>query len=286
MRSRLFTLFFSLIILAASAWLLGGCGSPTNAPVTPPQAAATTAKTSLTVFAAASLTESFTEMAAAFESAWPEADVILNFAGSNTLRLQIEQGAPADIFASANVEQMDALVTSRLVNKPLIFAHNQLVVIVPVANPGHIKTLADLVRPQLKLVLAGPDVPVGAYARQVLTQLNNNPELGPDFAKRVLNNLVSEEETVKAVVTKVQLGEADAGIVYTSDITPAVADRISSLAIPAEFNVIADYPIAVTANSAQPELARQFIDFVLSPSGQTVMARHGFQPLEPFLAEQ
>ena len=285
MRSRLFTLFFSLIILAASAWLLGGCGSPTNAPVTPPQAAATTAKTSLTVFAAASLTESFTEMAAAFESAWPEADVILNFAGSNTLRLQIEQGAPADIFASANVEQMDALVTSRLVNKPLIFAHNQLVVIVPVANPGHIKTLADLVRPQLKLVLAGPDVPVGAYARQVLTQLNNNPELGPDFAKRVLNNLVSEEETVKAVVTKVQLGEADAGIVYTSDITPAVADQLTALAIPTEFNIVADYPIAVTANSAQPALAQQFIDFVLSPSGQTILARHGFQPLVPFLAE-
>jgi molybdate transport system substrate-binding protein len=235
--------------------------------------------TQLTVFAAASLTESFTTIANEFEANHPGVEVWLNFAGSQTLRLQIEQGARADVFASANQVHAHALLATHLIEEPIIFAHNRLVVIVPVANPASIETLADLAQPDIKVILAGPTVPVGRYARQVLTNLDTNPTLGLEFSRRVLNNLVSEEDTVKAVVSKVQLGEADAGIVYVSDVTPAVANHLSTLAIPPSYNIVADYPIAVVSDSDQPDLARQFIDFVLSSQGQALLTDHGFQPV-------
>jgi molybdate transport system substrate-binding protein len=236
--------------------------------------------TQLTVFAAASLTESFIAIANEFEANHPGVEVWLNFAGSQTLRLQIEQGARADVFASANQEHAGALLTANLIEESIIFAHNQLVVIVPAANPASIETLADLAQSDIKFILAGPTVPAGHYARQVLANLDTNPTLGPEFSRRVLNNLVSEEDTVKAVVSKVRLGEADAGIVYVSDVTPAVASHLSTLTIPRAYNVVADYPIAVVSDSDQPDLARQFIDFVLSPQGQTILANHGLQPIE------
>jgi molybdate transport system substrate-binding protein len=234
----------------------------------------------LTVFAAASLTEAFTEMATAFEMENPETEVQLNFAGSQTLRLQIEQGAQADVFASANQLHTEALQDAQLIDKPVTFTHNQLVVIMPVENPASIETLDDLAKPGLKLILAGAAVPAGRYARQVLENLNTHPNLQPDFSQHVLQNLVSEEDTVKGVVAKVQLGEADAGIVYASDLTPAVVDDIITLPLPPKYNVIADYPIAILANTKQPNLAQAFIEFVLSPQGQTILANHGFQPLQ------
>jgi molybdate transport system substrate-binding protein len=174
---------------------------------------------------------------------------------------------------------MDALQDTQLVNKPEIFVHNQLVVIMPANNPASIETLGDLTRPDLKLILAGDTVPAGRYARQVLENLNNHPNLQSDFSQRVLQNLVSEEDTVKGVVAKIQLGEADAGIVYASDVTPAVADDVITLPIASEYNVIADYPIAMVADTEQPDLAQIFIEFVLSPKGQTILTTHGFQPL-------
>jgi molybdate transport system substrate-binding protein len=238
--------------------------------------------TQLTIFAAASLTEVFTEMVAEFEAGHPGGlEVWLNFAGSQTLRLQIEQGAQADVFASANQQHANALWAADLIQAPVIFTHNQLVVIMPANNPASIKTLADLTKPGLKLILASPNVPIGRYARQSLEKLNTNPTLGVDFSRRVLNNLVSEEDNVKGVVAKVQLGEADAGIVYASDVTPAVADALATLVIPPEFNVVADYPIAVVTGSDQPGLAQAFIDFVLSAQGQAILANHNFQPAQP-----
>jgi len=233
----------------------------------------------LTIFAAASLTEAFTELAATFEATNPGVKVDVNFASSNALRLQIEQGARPDLYASANTLHMDAIFEAGLVDQPLIFAHNQLVVIMPASNPAGVNSLADLAKPGLKLVLAGPEVPVGRYARQSLQKMSTAPTSGSDFAGRVLTNLVSEEETVKAVVAKVQLDEADAGIVYSSDVTPAVAGRLKTIEIPPIFNVVADYPIAATTNSQQPVLAQTFINFVLSPSGQAMMSRHGFGPV-------
>jgi molybdate transport system substrate-binding protein len=253
--------------------MLAGCNSLSPAP-------SETHSSQLTIFAAASLTESFTVMAGEFEARHPGIEVLLNFAGSQTLRVQLEQGAQADVFASANQQHADALLAANLIEAPVIFAHNQLVVIVPATNPASVESLADLAKPGLKLILAGPTVPVGRYARQTLERLNENPTLGPDFSNRVLNNLVSEEDTVKGVVAKVQLGEADAGIVYVSDVTPAVAGDLTTLAIPPEFNVVADYPIALVSNSNQPDLAQQFIDFVLSPQGQTILTEHDFQPIQ------
>jgi molybdate transport system substrate-binding protein len=263
------THFLTVFIL----FILIGCNSlrPTPSEIRSSQ---------LTVFAAASLTESFTVMAAEFEANHPEVEVLLNFAGSQTLRVQIEQGAQADVFASANQQHADALLAANFIKKPAIFAHNQLVVIMPAANPASVKTLADLAQPNLKLILGGPTVPIGGYARQALEKMNSDPTLGANFSRQVLENLVSEEDTVKGVVAKVQLGEADAGIVFVSDLTPSVADEVTTLAILPEFNVIADYPIAIVSDSDRPDLAQQFIDFVLSSQGQIILAEHNFQPVQ------
>lgn len=261
------------LTILALLTMLAGCNSLSAAPVDK-------SPSRLTVFAAASLTETFTEITAEFEANHSGVEVLLNFAGSQALRLQIEQGARADVFASANQQHADALLANHLIEKPVIFTHNQLVVIVPVANPGSVETLADLTQPGLKLILAVPTAPIGHYSRQTLEKLDANPALGSDFSTQVLNNLVSEEDNVKGVVAKVQLGEADAGIVYASDVTPAVADDLTTLGIPSEFNMVADYPIAVVSDSSQPDLAQQFIDFVLSPQGQVILAKNGFQPVQ------
>jgi molybdate transport system substrate-binding protein len=234
----------------------------------------------LTVFAAASLTEAFTAIAEEFEAGHPGVEVLLNFAGSQTLRVQIEQGARADVFASANQQHTDALLAAGFIEPPQLFAHNQLVVITPATNPASVQTLADLTQPGLKLILAGPAVPVGRYARLVLENLDNDPTLGPDFSTRVLTNLISEEDNVKGIVAKIQLDEADVGMVYISDVIPSVADDVATLPIPAEYNVVADYPIAVVADSNQPDLAQQFINFVRSAEGQAILTAHGLQPIQ------
>ena len=171
----------------------------------------------LTVFAAASLADAFTEIGIAFETANPGAAVVFSFAGSQTLRTQIEAGAPADVFASANSTEMDLLIDAGLVaaGAPQVFLSNKLAVILPPTNPKGVEQLQDLARPGLKLVLAAEEVPVGGYARQALDKMNGS--FGKEFKAQVLANVVSNEDNVKQVVAKVQLGEADAGIVYASD---------------------------------------------------------------------
>jgi len=225
------------------------------------------ATTTLTVFAAASLTEAFSEMATVFESAYPGVDVALNFAGSNTLRAQIEQGAQADVFASANIKEMDALVEIGLVNvdKKTVFLTNRLLVITPKYNPAGLSNLEELARPNLKLVLAAEEVPVGRYARLMLDNV------GPEFKALVLANVVSNETTVKQVLAKVQLGEADAGIVYASD--AVAAPELPVIEIPPEFNVLAEYPIAPLIHAPHPELADAFVAFVLAPEGQAILKK-------------
>jgi molybdate transport system substrate-binding protein len=269
-----------LLLAVLALWLTGCAGRPAPT-IAQADAASLGRRPTLTIFAAASLTEAFTEAAGVFEQRHSKSEVLLNFAGSNTLRLQIEQGARADIFASANSDHADALFAARLIETPVVFAHNRLVIITPVGNPGGVVTPADLGRPGLKLVLAGPSVPAGQYARQSLQKLSGAQFFGADFMAQVERNLVSEEDTVKGVVAKVQLGEADAGIVYQSDVTLAVAALLNTIAIPAQGNVTTNYPLAVAADAAQPTLARQFIEFVLSPEGQAIMARHGFEPARP-----
>ena len=232
----------------------------------------------LTLFAAASLTQAFAEMAAAFEQAHPGTAVTVNFDGSQRLRTQLEHGARADLFAAADWEQMNAVRQAGLTaGDPVDFAGNRMVFLVRRDwNPA---TLQDLATPGVKIVLALPEAPAGRYSRRVLARMGRHPEFGPDWAAGVAANVVSEEPNVRSVAQKVALGEADAGITYRTDALPAyTAQRVVVLPIPAEVNLTARYPIAALRESARPELARAFINFVLSAEGQAIMERHGFDP--------
>jgi molybdate transport system substrate-binding protein len=234
----------------------------------------------LTVFAAASLTDVFREISRAFEAIHPGTRVSLNFAGSQQLALQIEQGAHADVFASADQRNIDKLVAAGLIRSDAlkIFTQNRMIVILPIDNPGQVKEIKDLAKPGLKLLIGGEQVPVGAYARQVLNKLAGDPVYGVAFSNAVLNNVISNEENVKQIVAKVQLGEADAGIVYSSDLTPNLASQLQQIDIPDPYNVKVTYPIAALSDS---ELALSFIQFVLGPDGQRILQQGGFLPITP-----
>jgi molybdate transport system substrate-binding protein len=236
----------------------------------------------LNVFAAASLTEPFGELAKTFEAAHPRVRVVLNFANSQQLAQQINEGAPADVFASANKKQMGVTIDAGSVisGTQQTFAKNRLVVIYPKDNPAEIKELKDLARPGLKLVLAAQEVPVGQYALDFLDKAAADPAFGATFKDDVLKNVVSYEANVKSVLTKVVLGEADAGIVYLSDVSGADADKVSQIEIPDALNVIAVYPIAPVKESKNAELAQAFIELVLSPEGQDVLAKYNFIPVK------
>jgi molybdate transport system substrate-binding protein len=267
------------------ALFMASCGpAPTSAPtVDPATEALTSAPTSapearkLTVFAAASLTDAFTEIGKAYETAHPETRVTFSFAGSQALRTQIEQGAPADVFASANATEMNTLVSEGYVDQtaPQVFLTNRLVVILPANNPAALEKLQDLARPGVKLVLAAEDVPVGKYARQALDAMDKS--FGAGFKDKVLANVVSNEDNVKQVVAKVQLGEADAGIVYTSD--AIAAPELKTVDIPADLNVIAKYPIAPLSKSVNSDVAAQFVAYALMPESQAVLHKWGFGPI-------
>jgi molybdate transport system substrate-binding protein len=268
----------TFLFILSIAISLSACG-PTLArnPASKPTIAART----LTVFAAASLNGAFTELGKSFETSHPGVKVAFNFAGSQTLSAQLLQGASADVFASANHTEMDRLVSNGLVasNVPKDFVTNRLVVILPPNNPAGLASLADLARPGLKLVLADVSVPAGKYARQVLDNLSKDASYSPDFSSKVLANVVSNETDVEVVVTKVQLGEADAGIVYISD--SVAFPHLKTISIPDNYNVIAKYPIAVLAEDPQPDLAAEFVDTVLSPDGQAILKKWGFTPVAP-----
>lgn len=255
-----------------AALLLVGC-----APVSKPIAVQPTsiqAQQMINVFAAASLTDAFIEIGSNFEAANPNVAIVFNFAGSQALRTQIEEGAPADVFASASNAEMNALVADGHVaqDTPRFFLSNQLVVILPAGNPAGLEKLEGLANPGVKLVLAAEEVPVGKYARQALDAMND--QFGTDFKEKVLANVVSNEDNVKQVVAKVQLGEADAGMVYTSD--AVAAPDLNTIEIPAELNVRSEYPIAPLARTPHAELVNAFISYVLSPQGQAVLQKWGF----------
>jgi molybdate transport system substrate-binding protein len=237
-------------------------------------------RSTLHVLAAASLAEAFNELAQRLEVLRPGLDVRISFAGSQQLVAQLEQGAVADVFASADERWMSYAQAQGLVaGEPLTFAHNRLVVIVPKPNPARIGKLQDLARGGVKLVIAAEAVPVGRYSRVVLRNLSRTAGFPADFAPRALRNVVSEEENVKSVVSKVQLGEADAGLVYRSDITPAVARYVRVFEIPESANVVASYPIATLKDGPTPDAAKAFVDLVLSADGQRVLQQHGLMPV-------
>ncbi len=264
-----------LFVFALAARFLVACQA---APIITPLIAPTRAGGTLTVFAAASLTASFTEIGKAFETANPDAKITFNFAGSQALRTQIEQGAQADVFASADTINMDSLQKQGLVvGDAPIFTRNRLVVIAPKDNRAGLETLHDLAKPGVKLDIADASVPVGNYTLQVLDKLSADATYGADFKTQVLSRVVSKENDVKQVVSKVALGEADAGVVYTTD-AQATLDKLATIEIPDQFNVIAVYPISALKASANATLAQKFIDYVLSDDGQTVMKKYGFAP--------
>ncbi len=265
-----------------AALLVGCAAAPATAPSPTVAAVESPAGPSveLTVFAAASLTDSFTAIGQKFEAANPGTKVTFNSAGSNDLAAQIGKGAPADVFASANLAQLNGLVKSGQIaeGSSRTFARNRLVVIVPVTNPARLTTLADLARPGLKLVLADKSVPVGQYALDFLDRASADPSFGSTYKANVVKNVVSYEQDVKAVVSKISLGEGDAGVVYVTDVTPAVADKLGKIAIPDALNTVAAYPIGPIKGSKQLALAHKFVDFLLSADGQAILAQWGFLP--------
>lgn len=227
---------------------------------------AATEPETVTVFAASSLTDAFTELGTRYEALKPGVDVVLNFAGSSELATQIGQGAPADVFAAADQTSMTALAaTGGTASEPAVFATNRAAILVAAGNPTGITGVADLADPELIVVVCSPQVPCGSYAQQVFAAV------GATVTPR------SFEENVKAVVAKVVLGEADAGIVYASDLV-TVDDRAQGVEIPDESNVVARYPIATTREGPNPDGAQDFVDFVLSDGGRAILASYGFGP--------
>lgn len=218
----------------------------------------------IVVFAAASLTEAFTELGDAYTERDPDASVTFSFAASSELVAQIGEGAPADVFASADLANMGKLTDAGATDgDPMIFANNLSEIVVAPGNPLGITSVGDLADDDLVLVTCAPEVPCGSYATQIFTNAGIAPT--PD----------SFEQNVKAVVAKVTLGEADAGIAYATDVR-AAGDDADGVAIPPDVNVVAEYPIAVTAEAGNPDGGRAFVDFVLSDAGQAILADHGF----------
>jgi molybdate transport system substrate-binding protein len=238
-------------------------------------AGCTAQERALTVFAASSLSDAFQELAEQFE-ARHGIGVELNFAGSNTLRIQIEQGARADLFASASEEHIRALAKAGYVERVVPFAENRLVIVVPASNPANVESVADL-RGDVKLVIAGEAVPAGKYAREALRNLESL--YGPGFAAQVLSRVVSSEDSVRGVLAKVALGEADAGFVYATDAL-AAGDRVRVVELPPQANVTPRYYAGVISGSENREAAQTFIAFLLSPEGREILRKHGFEVAE------
>jgi len=242
-----------IVGLVAGALVLAACGG-----------AGDTTGDDVLVSAASSLTEVFTEIEEAFESATPEIDVVLNIGGSSGLREQILAGAPADVFASANISNMDLVADAGDVEgDPAIFARNRLEIAVPTGNPGSVTGLADFSRDELLIGLCAEDVPCGDYGRQVLQRAD------------VVPSVDTEEPNVRALLTKIEAGELDAGIVYVTDVVSTGGD-VDGIEISDDDNVYADYPIAVLTDAPNGDAAAAFMAFVLSDEGRSILADHGF----------
>jgi molybdate transport system substrate-binding protein len=250
--------------------------SPTT--TTPPAAGAPVAG-EIVVFAASSLTDVFQDMATGFEQANPNTRLTFNFGASSQLATQLGQGARADVFASADQMQMDnARKADAIGGQDRVFARNRLVVITPKDNPKQITAVKDLANDGVKFVTAQPSVPIGQYTAQLLDKATADAATyGADFKSKVEANTVSKEDNVRQVVSKVQLGEADAAVVYGTDATPQVRDQLQIIQVPDPLQTPASYPIAVArgTNSAGGEA---FVNYVLGVEGQATLARWGFLP--------
>ena len=233
----------------AALALLGACGGD--------------GKDRVLVSAASSLADAFAEIEAAFETKHPGTDVVLNLAGSSLLREQIVSGAPVDVFASASVDIMaDVAEAGGIDGQSVVFAANPIQIAVPPGNPAGVTGLPDFTRPELFIGLCAPEVPCGELARETFQQTQLIP--APD----------TNEPNVRALLTKIEVGELDAGIVYATDVQ---SGEVEGIAIPADVVRFAHYPIAQIAEAPNPGLASQFVSFVLSPEGDAILAKHGFE---------
>jgi molybdate transport system substrate-binding protein len=252
--------FAAVAALATASLALSGCSSSSSGATTSSSPAAA----SITVFAASSLTGSFTTLGKQFEAAHPGSKVTFSFGPSSGLATQITSGAPADVFASASPKNMTQVIDAKAAGTSTNFAKNQMEIAVPPANPAKVATLADLARPGVKVVLCATAVPCGATALAM-------------FAKAGITvKPVSNEVDVKSTLTKVELGEADAGVVYVTDVL-AAGDKVKGIEIPATQNASTEYPIAALSASKNAATAQAFVDYVLSTDGATVLTAAGFE---------
>jgi molybdate transport system substrate-binding protein len=256
-----------LVALIAVAATMVGCGGSSS----PPDGG------TLRVLAASSLKEVFPKLAEAFSAANDGAEVEFSFAGSDELATQIREGAKADVYAAASAKYPAALAAEGEVDVPVPFTTNTLVLATP-AGATSVPDLASLGRPGVKLVVGAAGVPVGDYTRKVLSALDAS--LGASWSADVMKNVVSEEQSVKGIVAKLQSGDADAGFVYVTDVR-AAGDALAQIPIPADASPTATYPIAVVSRSDEKELAQRWIDFVRSAAGQTILADAGFGGAPP-----
>ena len=249
------------------ALVLAGCGGTDGevaSPAAPPSGSPRTAVSgTVNVFAAASLTGSFEQIADAFEAENPGTDVVFNFGASSALAQQVVSGAPVDVFAAASPATMKTVIDAGGATDPEVFVRNRLQIAVPADNPGMVTGLADFTKPSLKIALCAPKVPCGTAAAKAFEAAGLTPSVD------------TEEQDVKAALSKVTLGEVDAALVYRTDVL-AAGEKVKGIAFPEADKAVNDYPIAVTTNAENTQAAAVFVAYVLSPEGQAVFAAAGF----------
>lgn len=256
------------VALVMAAGLVACSNSSASPPASPPP-------TKLTVLAAASLTNVFPQIGALFSKDHPGVAFTYSFGGTDQLAAQIQQGAPADVFAGASTKYGDQLADGGQIKPYTVFCTNQLVLITPASNPAGIASPRDLATKPVKLVIGSETVPVGAYTRTVLSNLDS--VYGSGYSDRVMAKVVSNEDSVSSIVTKVESGEADAGFVYITD-SLAAGSQVNTIKLPADAQAVAKYPIAVVSASKNATPAQQFADFVLTPPAQRLLQQAGFGP--------
>ncbi len=260
--------------------LVSGC-STTETSTTPTPTAAPVSSTEIKVFAAGALNDVFTNISAQYEAEHPGVTITSDFDSSPNLETQIEQGAEADVFAAAAPSFMNNLKSEGYMNNSTIenFVSNKVAVIVPKNNKANITTLKDLATPGVHIIYGASSIPISNYATQVLNKMSNNSTYGADYKKNVMANVVSNETTVNFIVSKIALGEADAGFVYVSDVPSEYKDKVTVITIPDQFQPTIVWPIGVLKASRSQSVAQDFINYVRSPEGNATLLSYGFVPV-------
>jgi molybdate transport system substrate-binding protein len=256
-----------MFLLVSTAACLGGGGEESSTPRTP-----------LTVFAATSLQAAFEEIELAFEGEHEDVDITFSFGSSPALRLRLQTGETADVYATDNVDDMQAAVDAGLTEPSArTFAVSGMTIIVPTSNPGNVHLLPDLAKDSLRLVVVVPDAPAGRYTVRILDTIEEDGGFVPGFREAVLANVVSNEPDETSVMAKVLSETADAGVVYLTDVTPQLARDVSRVEIPLDYNVDVTYQASSTVRGAEPAAAQAFLEFLMSEGAQTILEEHGFR---------